>query len=222
MGPLDELQIQILERSWKVPLSLEVARIRIIALPDADLSVRVWFPDSGLKFSSKHNMATDLTRYRNIGIFAHVDAGKTTTTSDPEAHWQDPKIGEVHDGAATTDFMDQEQEQGITIQSAATTCFWNDHRLNIIDTPGHVDFTIEVYRSLKVLDGGVGVFCGSGGVEPQSETNWRYANDSEVSRIVYVNKLDRIGADFFRVVKQVEEFGANPPSWCFPSVAKAN
>ncbi|MEM7466317.1 MAG: elongation factor G [Pseudomonadota bacterium] len=155
---------------------------------------------------------TDLTKYRNIGIFAHVDAGKTTTTErilklTGKIH----KIGEVHDGAATTDFMEQEQERGITIQSAATTCFWNDHRLNIIDTPGHVDFTIEVYRSLKVLDGGVGVFCGSGGVEPQSETNWRYANDSKVSRIIYVNKLDRTGADFYRVVQQVEDvLGANP------------
>ena len=154
---------------------------------------------------------TDLTRYRNIGIFAHVDAGKTTTTErilklTGKIH----KIGEVHDGAATTDFMDQEQERGITIQSAATTCFWDDHRLNIIDTPGHVDFTIEVYRSLKVLDGGVGVFCGSGGVEPQSETNWRYANDSEVSRIIYINKLDRTGADFYRVVEQVRKvLGAN-------------
>jgi elongation factor G len=107
--------------------------------------------------------------------------------------------------------MEQEQERGITIQSAATTCFWNGHRLNIIDTPGHVDFTIEVYRSLKVLDGGIGVFCGSGGVEPQSETNWRYANESEVARIIYVNKLDRIGADFYRVVKQVEDvLGAKP------------
>ena len=155
---------------------------------------------------------TDLSHYRNIGIFAHVDAGKTTTTErilklTGKIH----KIGEVHDGAATTDFMDQEQERGITIQSAATTCFWDDHRLNIIDTPGHVDFTIEVYRSLKVLDGGVGVFCGSGGVEPQSETNWRYANDSEVARIIFVNKMDRIGADFYRVVKQVEEIlAANP------------
>ena len=155
---------------------------------------------------------TDLSRYRNIGIFAHVDAGKTTTTErilklTGKIH----KLGEVHDGAATTDFMDQEKERGITIQSAATTCFWNDHRLNIIDTPGHVDFTIEVYRSLKVLDGGVGVFCGSGGVEPQSETNWRYANDSEVSRIIYVNKLDRVGADFYRVVKQVKEILAAKP-----------
>jgi len=155
---------------------------------------------------------TDLSLYRNIGIFAHVDAGKTTTTErilklTGKIH----KIGEVHDGAATTDFMEQEQERGITIQSAATTCEWNGHRLNIIDTTGHVDFTIEVYRSLKVLDGGVGVFCGSGGVEPQSETNWRYANESEVARIIYVNKLDRLGADFFRVVKQVEDvLGANP------------
>ena len=155
---------------------------------------------------------TDLSLYRNIGIFAHVDAGKTTTTErilniTGKIH----KIGEVHDGAATTDFMDQEQERGITIQSAATTTFWKDHLLNIIDTPGHVDFTIEVYRSLKVLDGGVGVFCGSGGVEPQSETNWRYANESEVARIIFVNKLDRMGADFYRVVDQVRTvLAANP------------
>lgn len=155
---------------------------------------------------------TDLSLYRNIGIFAHVDAGKTTTTErilklTGKIH----KTGEVHDGEATTDFMDQEQERGITIQSAATSCEWDKHRLNIIDTPGHVDFTIEVYRSLKVLDGGVGVFCGSGGVEPQSETNWRYANDSEVARIIFVNKLDRIGADFYRVVKQIKEvLAANP------------
>ncbi|WP_017326806.1 elongation factor G [Synechococcus sp. PCC 7336] len=154
----------------------------------------------------------DLTLYRNIGIFAHVDAGKTTTTErilklTGKIH----KIGEVHDGAATTDFMEQEQERGITIQSAATSCVWKDHQLNIIDTPGHVDFTIEVYRSLKVLDGGVGVFCASGGVEPQSETNWRYANDSKVARIIYVNKLDRTGADFYRVVKQVEDILAAKP-----------
>ncbi|MGB3207282.1 MAG: elongation factor G, partial [Crinalium sp.] len=154
----------------------------------------------------------DLTRYRNIGIFAHVDAGKTTTTErilklTGKIH----KIGEVHEGAATTDFMEQEQERGITIQSAATTCFWNDHQLNLIDTPGHVDFTIEVYRSLKVLDGGIGVFCGSGGVEPQSETNWRYANDSKVARLVYINKLDRTGADFYNVVKQVDQVLAAKP-----------
>ena len=155
---------------------------------------------------------TDLDKYRNIGIFAHVDAGKTTTTErilklTGKIH----KTGEVHDGEATTDFMEQEAERGITIQSAATSCEWAGHRLNIIDTPGHVDFTIEVYRSLKVLDGGVGVFCGSGGVEPQSETNWRYANDSEVARVIFVNKLDRLGADFYRVVKQVEDvLGANP------------
>lgn len=155
---------------------------------------------------------TDLSKYRNIGIFAHVDAGKTTSTErilklTGKIH----KTGEVHDGAATTDFMEQEAERGITIQSAATTCFWKDHRLNIIDTPGHVDFTVEVYRSLKVLDGGVGVFCGSGGVEPQSETNWRYANESEVARLIFVNKLDRMGADFYRVVDQVKNvLGANP------------
>ena len=157
-------------------------------------------------------MKKDLSKYRNIGIFAHVDAGKTTTTErilklTGKIH----KLGEVHEGAATTDFMEQEQERGITIQSAATSCFWKDHQFNIIDTPGHVDFTIEVYRSLKVLDGGIGVFCGSGGVEPQSETNWRYANDSKVARIIYVNKLDRTGADFFRVVKQVKDILAAEP-----------
>ncbi|MEM7772117.1 MAG: elongation factor G [Cyanobacteria bacterium P01_A01_bin.37] len=157
-------------------------------------------------------MSKDITRYRNIGIFAHVDAGKTTTTErilklTGKIH----KIGEVHEGAETTDFMEQEQERGITIQSAATSCFWKDHQLNIIDTPGHVDFTIEVYRSLKVLDGGVGVFCASGGVEPQSETNWRYANDSKVARIIYVNKLDRTGGDFYRVVKQVDDILAAKP-----------
>ncbi|MBD1916875.1 MULTISPECIES: elongation factor G [Cyanophyceae] len=157
-------------------------------------------------------MAKDITRYRNIGIFAHVDAGKTTTTERILAlTGRIHKIGEVHDGAATTDFMEQEQERGITIQSAATTCFWKEHQLNIIDTPGHVDFTIEVYRSLKVLDGGIGVFCGSGGVEPQSETNWRYANDSKVARVIYVNKLDRTGADYFRVIKQVDKILAAKP-----------
>lgn len=157
-------------------------------------------------------MTTDLSRYRNIGIFAHVDAGKTTTTERVlKLTGKIHKMGEVHDGAATTDFMEQEQERGITIQSAATTAYWRDHRLNIIDTPGHVDFTIEVYRSLKVLDGGVGVFCGSGGVEPQSETNWRYANDSEVARIIFVNKLDRVGADFYSVVDQIQKIlGAKP------------
>jgi elongation factor G len=155
---------------------------------------------------------TDLSKYRNIGIFAHVDAGKTTTTErilklTGKIH----KLGEVHDGAATTDFMEQEQERGITIQSAATTCFWDGHRFNIIDTPGHVDFTIEVYRSLKVLDGGIGVFCGSGGVEPQSETNWRYANESKVARVIWVNKLDRIGADYYRVIAQIKTILAAKP-----------
>ncbi len=157
-------------------------------------------------------MAADLSLYRNIGIFAHVDAGKTTTTErilklTGKIH----KIGEVHEGESTTDFMVQEAERGITIQSAAVTCFWKGHRFNVIDTPGHVDFTVEVYRSLKVLDGGIGVFCGSGGVEPQSETNWRYANDAEVSRLIFVNKLDRIGADFLRVTDQVKKvLGAKP------------
>jgi len=167
---------------------------------------------------------TDLSKYRNIGIFAHVDAGKTTTTErilklTGKIH----KTGEVHEGAATTDFMEQEQERGITIQSAATTCFWKDHRFNIIDTPGHVDFTVEVYRSLKVLDGGVGVFCGSGGVEPQSETNWRYANESEVARVIFVNKLDRLGADFYRVVEQVKKvLGANPLVMTLPIGTEEN
>jgi len=154
----------------------------------------------------------DLSLYRNIGIFAHVDAGKTTTSErilklTGKIH----KAGETHEGESTMDFMDQEAERGITIQSAATTCFWKGHRLNVIDTPGHVDFTVEVYRSLKVLDGGIGVFCGSSGVEPQSETNWRYANDSDVARLIFINKLDRVGADFFRVVEQIKKvLAANP------------
>ncbi|MFT4175206.1 MAG: elongation factor G [Luteolibacter sp.] len=165
----------------------------------------------------------DLSKYRNIGIFAHVDAGKTTTTErilklTGKIH----KTGEVHDGESTMDFMEQEAERGITIQSAATTCFWKGNQFNVIDTPGHVDFTIEVYRSLKVLDGGIGVFCGSGGVEPQSETNWRYANESEVSRLIYVNKLDRIGADFYRVVEQVKRvLGAKPLVMVLPIGAES-
>lgn len=155
---------------------------------------------------------TDLSTYRNIGIFAHVDAGKTTTTERIlKLTGRIHKIGEVHEGESTTDFMVQEAERGITIQSAAVSCFWKGTRFNVIDTPGHVDFTVEVYRSLKVLDGGIGVFCGSGGVEPQSETNWRYANDSKVSRLIFVNKLDRIGADFLRVTEQVKKvLGAKP------------
>ncbi|BDX02968.1 MAG: elongation factor G [Marinomonas sp.] len=154
----------------------------------------------------------DLSKYRNIGIFAHVDAGKTTTTERIlKLTGMIHKIGEVHEGESTTDFMEQEAERGITIQSAAVSCFWKDHRFNVIDTPGHVDFTVEVYRSLKVLDGGVGVFCGSGGVEPQSETNWRYANESEVARLIFVNKLDRLGASFYRVTEQVQKvLGATP------------
>ncbi|EIK43871.1 elongation factor G [Cellvibrio sp. BR] len=141
-----------------------------------------------------------------------MDAGKTTTTERIlKLTGRIHKLGEVHEGESTTDFMEQEAERGITIQSAAVSCFWKGHRFNVIDTPGHVDFTVEVYRSLKVLDGGIGVFCGSGGVEPQSETNWRYANDAKVSRLIFVNKLDRIGADFLRVTDQVKKvLGAKP------------
>ncbi len=147
-----------------------------------------------------------LDKYRNIGIMAHIDAGKTTTTERVLYYTgKSHKIGEVHDGAATMDWMEQEQERGITITSAATTCFWNDHRINIIDTPGHVDFTIEVERSLKVLDGAVAVFDGVAGVEPQSETVWRQADKYKVPRICFVNKLDRTGADFFRCVDMIRD-----------------
>jgi len=162
---------------------------------------------------------TSLDRYRNIGIMAHIDAGKTTTTERVLFYTGvSHKIGEVHDGAATMDWMEQEQERGITITSAATTCFWkgmsqqfDEHRVNIIDTPGHVDFTIEVERSLRVLDGAVAVFCAVGGVEPQSETVWRQADKYQVPRLAFINKMDRIGADFLRVVGQIRErLGANP------------
>lgn len=147
-----------------------------------------------------------LERYRNIGIMAHIDAGKTTTTErilyfTGKTH----KIGEVHEGAATMDWMEQEQERGITITSAATTCFWKDHRINIIDTPGHVDFTVEVERSLRVLDGSVAVLCAKGGVEPQSETVWRQADKYKVPRMCYVNKMDIVGANFYRVVDQIKD-----------------
>src|SRR2546423_11878696 len=150
--------------------------------------------------------------YRNFGIMAHIDAGKTTTTErilyyTGKSH----KIGEVHDGAATMDFMEQEQERGITITSAATTAFWNEKRLNIIDTPGHVDFTIEVERSLRVLDGAVVVLDSNQGVEPQTETVWRQADKYEVPRVVFVNKMDKIGADFFKCVDDlVKRVAANP------------
>jgi len=155
---------------------------------------------------------TPIERYRNIGISAHIDAGKTTTTErilfyTGVSH----KMGEVHDGAATMDWMEQEQERGITITSAATTCSWRDHRINIIDTPGHVDFTIEVERSLRVLDGAVAVFDGVAGVEPQSETVWRQADKYHVPRICFVNKLDRMGANFYYCVDTIRErLGANP------------
>ena len=153
-----------------------------------------------------------LDRIRNIGIMAHIDAGKTTTTERVLFYTGiNYKLGEVHDGTATMDWMVQEQERGITITSAATTCHWRDHRINIIDTPGHVDFTIEVERSLRVLDGAIGVFCSVGGVEPQTETVWRQADKYGVPRIAYVNKMDRVGADFFRVVKMIEDrLGARP------------
>ena len=174
---------------------------------------------------------TELSRYRNIGIMAHIDAGKTTTTErilyyTGVSH----KIGEVHDGAATMDWMEQEQERGITITSAATTCFWSgstdqydQHRVNIIDTPGHVDFTIEVERSLRVLDGAVSVFCAVGGVEPQSETVWRQANKYSVPRMAFVNKMDRAGADFFRVVDQIKtRLGSKPLPLQVPIGAEDN
>ena len=155
---------------------------------------------------------TPLNRYRNIGIAAHIDAGKTTTTERILYYTgRSHKIGEVHDGAATMDFMEQEQERGITITSAATTCFWNDHRINIIDTPGHVDFTIEVERSMRVLDGAVAVFDAVAGVEPQSETVWRQADKYKVPRICFVNKMDRTGADFYRCVQMmIDRLGAKP------------
>jgi len=165
-----------------------------------------------------------LENYRNIGIMAHIDAGKTTTTErilyyTGKSH----KIGEVHDGAATMDWMEQEQERGITITSAATTCFWRDHRVNIIDTPGHVDFTIEVERSLKVLDGAVCVFDGVAGVEPQSETVWRQADKYKVPRICFVNKLDRTGADFFNCVEMIKvRLGAKPLVMQIPVGLEAN
>lgn len=168
---------------------------------------------------------TPIERYRNIGIMAHIDAGKTTTTERVLFYTGvSHKIGEVHDGAAVMDWMEQEQERGITITSAATTCFWKgmegaykEHRINILDTPGHVDFTIEVERSLRVLDGACAVFCAVGGVQPQSETVWRQANKYNVPRIAFVNKMDRVGADFFRVLDQVRErLKANPVAIAFP------
>jgi elongation factor G len=153
-----------------------------------------------------------LERTRNIGIMAHIDAGKTTTTERILFYTGiNYKMGEVHEGTATMDWMEQEQERGITITSAATTCFWKDHRINIIDTPGHVDFTVEVERSLRVLDGAVAVFCGVGGVEPQSETVWRQADKYHVPRIAFVNKMDRVGADFPRVLGMMRDRLAAKP-----------
>ncbi|BAF69386.1 elongation factor G [Nitratiruptor sp. SB155-2] len=167
---------------------------------------------------------TPIEKVRNIGIAAHIDAGKTTTTERILYYTGiSHKIGEVHEGAATMDWMDQEKERGITITSAATTCFWKDHQINIIDTPGHVDFTIEVERSMRVLDGAVAVFCAVGGVQPQSETVWRQANKYHVPRIVFVNKMDRIGADFYNVENQIRErLKANPVPIQIPIGAEDN
>ncbi|MDP6260037.1 MAG: GTP-binding protein, partial [Rhodospirillales bacterium] len=167
---------------------------------------------------------TSLERYRNIGIMAHIDAGKTTTTERILYYTgKSYKIGEVHDGNATMDWMEQEQERGITITSAATTCEWNDHLINIIDTPGHVDFTIEVERSLRVLDGAVAVFDSVAGVEPQSETVWRQADKYEVPRICFVNKMDRTGADFYRCVDMIiGRLGATPLVTQLPVGAEAD
>src|SRR5215213_9491489 len=163
-------------------------------------------------------MATDLARTRNIGIIAHIDAGKTTTTERILFYTNKTyKIGEVHEGTAVMDWMDQERERGITITAAATTCFWNDYKINIIDTPGHVDFTVEVQRSLRVLDGGVVVFDGVAGVEPQSETVWRQANQYNVPRMCFVNKMDRTGANFQRCVDMiVDRLHGNPVVLQFP------
>ena len=174
---------------------------------------------------------TPIERYRNIGISAHIDAGKTTTSErilfyTGVTH----KLGEVHDGAATTDWMEQEQERGITITSSAVTCFWKgmdltrpEHRINIIDTPGHVDFTIEVERSMRVLDGACMVYCAVGGVQPQSETVWRQANKHKVPRLAFVNKMDRTGANFFKVVEQMRlRLKANPVPIVVPIGAEEN
>ena len=164
---------------------------------------------------------TALNLYRNIGIMAHIDAGKTTLTErilfyTGRIH----RVGEVHEGAATMDWMEQERERGITITSAATTCHWRDHRINIIDTPGHVDFTVEVERSLRILDGAVAVFCAVGGVEPQSETVWRQADKYTVPRIAFVNKMDRVGADFDNVIEMMKDrLGAKPVPLHIPMFA---
>ena len=167
---------------------------------------------------------TQIEKYRNIGIMAHIDAGKTTTTERVLYYTgKSYKIGEVHDGAAVMDWMEQEQERGITITSAATTCFWKDHRINLIDTPGHVDFTIEVERSLRVLDGTICVFDAVAGVEPQSETVWRQADKYRVPRMCFVNKMDRVGADFYRCVDMMKDrLGATPLVMQLPLGAESN
>jgi elongation factor G len=175
-------------------------------------------PTKGKRFAMSQSRKIDLKDIRNIGIIAHIDAGKTTTTErilyyTGRIH----RMGEVDDGTTTMDWMAQERERGITITSAATTAFWKTRQINIIDTPGHVDFTAEVERSLKVLDGGVVVFCAVGGVQPQSETVWRQADKYHVPRIAFVNKMDRTGADFFKVVGEINQrLGANPVPLVIP------
>ena len=160
------------------------------------------------------DVLTDLNKVRNIGIMAHIDAGKTTTTERILFYTGvNYKIGETHDGASTMDWMEQEQERGITITSAATTCYWHDNQINIIDTPGHVDFTVEVERSLRVLDGAVAVFDGKEGVEPQSETVWRQADKYDVPRICFVNKMDKLGADFYFTVDDDRRTASRPSRW---------
>ena len=185
--------------NWSLPLSQEKKQMSIVKQKRqqeaADAAAPREAADRGCALAST----------RNIGIIAHIDAGKTTTSErilyySGKVH----KIGEVHDGTATMDWMVQEQERGITITSAATTCYWQSHQINIIDTPGHVDFTVEVERSLRVLDGAVGVFCAVGGVQPQSETVWRQANKYQVPRLAFVNKMDRMGADFQRVLEEIQ------------------
>ncbi|MDD3960570.1 MAG: GTP-binding protein, partial [Bacteroidales bacterium] len=173
-------------------------------------------------------MSLTILHTRNIGIMAHIDAGKTTTTERILYYTgTNHRLGEVHDGTATMDWMVQEQERGITITSAATSVFWKtkgqEYKINIIDTPGHVDFTVEVERSLRVLDGAVAIFCGVGGVEPQSETVWHQADKYQVPRICYINKMDRAGADFFRVVDEIKEkLGANPIPMQLPIGSEEN
>jgi elongation factor G len=208
---------------WQAAVSARLCR----SVPYSAITTNKFFEQQGPIMAR----TTPIERYRNIGISAHIDAGKTTTTERILFYTGvNHKIGEVHDGAATMDWMEQEQERGITITSAATTCFWKgmdtsfpEHRINIIDTPGHVDFTIEVERSMRVLDGACMVYCAVGGVQPQSETVWRQANKYKVPRLAFVNKMDRTGANFFKVVDQMKlRLKANPVPIVIPIGAEEN